>query len=231
MWLRHESERRLIKEMNRKINSSKRLISVAGMVGIGKTTFTEELAARLHFQTSLEKVDGNPYLDAFYQDFERWVFQLQIYFLSERFKESKRMEASPDSFVQDRSIYEDTGIFAAMHYEKGTMSEADYQTYTGLFEAMIMTPYFRKPDLLIYLHGNLEATIARILKRGRGMEKQTPFRYWQEMQQRYEQWIQRFNDCPVLRVDIDDYDLVSHPHSFDQIVAEIEEHLFPTEKI
>ncbi|MFT8318123.1 MAG: deoxynucleoside kinase [Sporolactobacillus sp.] len=217
--------------MDSNMNSPKRLISVAGMVGIGKTTFTEELASRLHFQTSLEKVDGNPYLDAFYQDFERWVFQLQIYFLSERFKESKRMAIDPCSFVQDRSIYEDTGVFAAMHHEKGTMSEADYQTYTSLFQAMVMTPYFRKPDLLIYLHGSLEATIERILERGRSMEKQTPVRYWKEMDQRYEQWINTFRDCPVQKINIEDYDLVHHPHSFDRVVADIEEQLFPAERI
>ncbi|MDD9148510.1 MULTISPECIES: deoxynucleoside kinase [unclassified Sporolactobacillus] len=204
---------------------SKCLISVAGMVGIGKTTFARALAGRLHFRTSLEKVDGNPYLDAFYKDFERWVFQLQIYFLGERFKENKRMDAWPGGFVQDRSIYEDTGIFARMHYEKGTMSEADYRTYTSLFDAMVMTPYFHHPDLLIYLHGSLDATIKRIRSRGRGSEKETPVSYWQEMFQRYEQWIAHFNTCPVLKIDIDDYDLIYHPDSLDSVIPLIEEKL------
>lgn len=201
------------------------LISVAGMVGIGKTTFTKALARQLNYGTSLEKVDGNPYLDAFYKDFKRWVFHLQIYFLGERFKEMKRISTSSGGFVQDRSIYEDTGIFARMHYEKGNMSEADYRTYTSLFEAMVMTPYFRHPDLLIYLHGSLDATIRRINRRGRSMEKETPEGYWKEMNDRYESWIAGFDTCPVLQIDIDDYDLIEHPDSLNQIIPSIENKL------
>ncbi|GGL58005.1 deoxynucleoside kinase [Sporolactobacillus putidus] len=211
--------------MNQSQLPSKCLISVAGMVGIGKTTFAKALAKPLHYRTSLEKVDGNPYLDAFYKDFERWVFHLQIYFLGERFKETKRIDACPGGFVQDRSIYEDTGIFARMHYEKGTMSEADYRTYTSLFDAMVMTPYFHHPNLLIYLHGSLDATIKRIQRRGRGLEKETPISYWREMFDRYEQWIARFDTCPVLKIDIDDYDLLRHPGSLDSILPLIEEKL------
>lgn len=206
-------------------SSSKHLITIAGMVGIGKTTFTKALARRLNYHTSLEKVDGNPYLNAFYKDFSRYVFQLQIYFLSERFKETKRIDASPYGFVQDRSIYEDTGIFARMHYEKGNMSEADYRTYTSLFEAMVMTPYFHAPDLLIYLHGSLDATIRRISRRGRQMERETPVSYWEEMHQRYEQWISHFDACPVLKINIDDYDLISDPASIEPAIPAIQERL------
>ncbi|BBN97309.1 deoxynucleoside kinase [Sporolactobacillus terrae] len=202
-----------------------KLISVAGMVGIGKTTFADAMAHRLGYRTSFEKVDGNPYLDLFYKDFNRWAFHLQIFFLGERFKETKRISASPDNFIQDRSIYEDTGIFAKMHYEKGTMSEADYRTYTSLFEAMVMTPYFRRPDLLIYLHSSLDATVNRICRRGRGLEKETPHSYWQEMYQRYEQWISDFSICPVLKLDIDDYDLVNDPDTGDALAALIQDRL------
>ncbi|MCO7175285.1 deoxynucleoside kinase [Sporolactobacillus kofuensis] len=204
---------------------SHKLISVAGMVGIGKTTFATALAHHLHYRTSFEKVDGNPYLDLFYKDFERWAFHLQIFFLGERFKETQKMAASSESYVQDRSIYEDTGIFAKMHYEKGTMSEADYRTYTSLFDAMVMTPYFRHPDLLIYLHGSLEATIQRICQRGRGLEKETPNSYWEEMFMRYEQWVNEFDLCPVLKINIDDYDLINDSKSADKIVSLVRERL------
>lgn len=206
-------------------NTSKHLITVAGMVGIGKTTFTKALAKCLHYHTSLESVDGNPYLDTFYHDFNRWVFHLQIYFLGERFKEAKRIEKTPGSFIQDRSIYEDTDIFARMHYEKGTMSNADYRTYTSLFEAMVMTPYFRPPDLLIYLYGSLPATLKRIENRGRRMEKKTPVSYWKEMYRRYNDWIDHFQACPVLKINIDEYDLIGRPQSLNRIVPLIEARL------
>ncbi|SFG25826.1 deoxynucleoside kinase [Sporolactobacillus nakayamae] len=207
---------------------SNKLISVAGMVGIGKTTFATAIANRLNYRTSFEKVDGNPYLDLFYKDFERWAFHLQIFFLGERFKETQKIATSTDNFIQDRSIYEDTGIFAKMHHEKGTMSDADYQTYSSLFQAMVMTPYFRHPNLLIYLHGSLDATVNRICQRGRGLEKETPRSYWREMFDRYEQWISHFSICPVLKINIDDYDVVNDPGSADAIAMHIQQLLNET---
>lgn len=200
---------------------SNSVITIAGTVGVGKSTMTTSLANALNFHTSFEKVDTNPYLDKFYQDFDRWSFHLQIYFLAERYKEQKRIFEYGGGFIQDRSIYEDTGIFAKMHYEKGTMTKVDYETYTSLFEAMVMTPYFPHPDLLIYLEGSLDDILARIKERGRPMEQQTPIEYWQEMHERYENWINSFNACPVLRLDIKDYDILHNENSIEPIVERV----------
>ena len=197
------------------------VITIAGTVGVGKSTMTNALAEALHFRTSFEKVDTNPYLNKFYEDFEKWSFHLQIYFLAERFKEQKRIFEYGGGFIQDRSIYEDTGIFAKMHYDKGTMSPTDYETYTNLFGAMVMTPYFPHPDLLVYLEGPMDDVIGRIQERGREMEQQTPHAYWEEMHSRYENWINDFNACPVLRININDYDLMENPEQVDHIVARI----------
>jgi deoxyadenosine/deoxycytidine kinase len=197
------------------------VLTIAGTVGVGKSTMTQALADALNFRTSFENVNQNPYLDRFYDDFEKWSFHLQIYFLAERFKEQKRIFEYGGGFVQDRSIYEDTGIFAKMHKEKGTMDPVDYATYTNLFEAMVMTPYFPHPDLLIYLEGSLDDIVSRIQERGRPMEQQTPIAYWEEMHGRYEKWIDSFNTCPVLRLDINDYDLFKNPHEVETIVERI----------
>ncbi|KOY82026.1 deoxynucleoside kinase [Lysinibacillus sp. FSL H8-0500] len=197
------------------------VITIAGTVGVGKSTMTKALAEALQFRTSFEKVDTNPYLDKFYEDFEKWSFHLQVYFLAERFKEQKRIFEYGGGFIQDRSIYEDTGIFAKMHYDKGTMSPTDYETYTNLFDAMVMTPYFPHPDLLVYLEGPIDAVIGRIQERGRAMEQQTPNNYWIEMHERYEHWINNFNACPVLRLDINDYDLLKNPDAIESIVSRI----------
>ncbi|MEC1180730.1 deoxynucleoside kinase [Metasolibacillus meyeri] len=197
------------------------VITIAGTVGVGKSTMTKALAESLNFRTSFEKVDTNPYLDKFYEDFEKWSFHLQVYFLAERFKEQKRIFEYGGGFIQDRSIYEDTGIFAKMHYDKGTMSPTDYETYTNLFDAMVMTPYFPHPDLLVYLEGPAEDIIGRIQERGRAMEQQTPHDYWYEMHERYENWINNFNACPVLRLNINDYDLMANPEQVEGIVERI----------
>ena len=200
---------------------SSSVITIAGTVGVGKSTMTKALAEALNFRTSFEKVDTNPYLDKFYDDFEKWSFHLQIYFLAERFKEQKRIFEYGGGFIQDRSIYEDTGIFAKMHFEKGTMNPTDYETYTNLFNAMVMTPYFPHPDLLVYLEGPVDDVIGRIQERGREMEQQTPHDYWYEMHGRYEDWINNFNSCPVLRININDYDLMEKPEQVESIVERI----------
>lgn len=209
--------------MNMKYNiPDDALITVAGTVGVGKSTLTTALADRLGFRTSMEKVDHNPYLEKFYHDFERWSFHLQIYFLAERFKEQKAIFEAGGGFVQDRSIYEDTGIFAKMHADQGTMSMTDYETYTSLFEAMVMTPYFPHPDVLIYLEGGLPSILNRIKLRGREMEIQTDVSYWEHMHERYVNWINEFKACPVLRLNIDEYDATDET-SLDQIISQAAE--------
>ena len=197
------------------------VITIAGTVGVGKSTMTKALAEVLDFKTSFEKVDNNPQLEKFYNDFERWSFHLQVYFLAERFKEQKKIFEYGGGFVQDRSIYEDTGIFAKMHYDKGTMSPTDYGTYKNLFDAMVMTPYFPHPNLLIYLEGSFEDIVDRIQERGRQMEKDTPISYWEEMHERYSNWIDEFTACPVLRLNISDYDIVKEEDSLDSILKKI----------
>lgn len=205
------------------------VITIAGTVGVGKSTMTNALANALDFRTSFEKVDTNPYLDKFYADFTRWSFHLQVYFLAERFKEQKRIFEYGGGFIQDRSIYEDTGIFAKMHFEKGTMSKVDYETYTSLFEAMVMTPYFPHPDLLIYLEGSIDDIIGRIKERGRPMEQQTPIDYWNEMHQRYEDWINSFSACPVLRININEYDIKDDDSSIEPVIERISNHIKQTQ--
>lgn len=199
------------------------MFAVAGMVGVGKSTMTRVIASRLSFQASYENVAKNPYLEKFYTDFERWSFHLQIFFLAERFKEQKRIVENGGGFVQDRSIYEDVGIFAKMHADKGTMDAVDYETYMGLYDAMVMTPYFPHPDVLIYLEGPLEAILDRIDERGRNMELQTPRAYWEEMYRRYEQWINSFTACPIVRLNITEYDLLSKEEDVDRIIEKIAE--------
>ncbi|MEB8125766.1 deoxynucleoside kinase [Staphylococcus succinus] len=197
------------------------VITIAGTVGVGKSTLTSALAERLNFRTSFENVDHNPYLDKFYNDFERWSFHLQVYFLAERFKEQKRMFEYGGGFVQDRSIYEDVDIFAKMHEEQGTMTPEDFKTYSELFNAMVMTPYFPKPDVLIYLECDYDEVIDRIKQRGRQMEIETEPEYWKKLFKRYDDWISEFNACPVVRVNINEYDLHDDPDSLDPIIDKI----------
>ncbi len=108
-----------------------------------------------------------------------------------------------------------------MHREKGTMNETDYNTYKSLFDAMVMTPYFPHPDLLIYLEGSFEDVLDRLKSRGRQMEQDTPIEYWREMYDRYEEWVNNFNTCPVMRININDYDLFNNEQSIEPILERI----------
>ncbi|GEL08411.1 deoxynucleoside kinase [Salisediminibacterium halotolerans] len=197
------------------------LFTLAGTVGVGKSSLTNRLAEALEMKPAFEKVEGNPYLEDYYDDFKKWSFHLQMYFLAERFKQQKHMHEQGMGYVQDRSIYEDVGIFAQLQYDQGNMTERDFNTYHSLFEAMVMNPYFPKPDVLIYIDGSFESIMRRIEERGREMEIQTPRDFWLDLHQRYQIWINQFNECPVLHLDIDYYDCFD-PDSIKSIVRALE---------
>lgn len=124
-------------------------------------------------------------------------------------------------FIQDRSIYEDVDIFAKMHEEQGTMKPEDFETYSNLFNAMVMTPYFPKPDVLIYLESDYKSVLNRIHSRGREMEMNTDPEYWKKLFARYDAWINQFNACPVVRVNINEYDLYEDPDSIDAVLEKV----------
>ncbi|MGJ9381971.1 deoxynucleoside kinase [Salipaludibacillus sp. CF4.18] len=209
-----------MKRIQHNLNSQS-LITLAGTVGVGKSTLTNALSGALGFKPAFEKVDGNPYLEDYYDDFKKWSFHLQMYFLAERFKQQKQMHEEGLGYVQDRSIYEDVGIFAKLQYNQGNMTNRDYDTYRSLFEAMVMSPYFPKPDVLIYIDGSFESIMQRIQSRGREMEINTPDKFWSDLYFRYQEWIGTFQECPILHLDIDHYDC-NDVDSIKEIVKSLE---------
>lgn len=182
------------------------VIAIAGTVGVGKSTLTEQLSKKLGFKTAFEQVEGNPYLEKYYSEFEKWGFHLQIFFLSERFKAHKQIFESGGGYILDRTIYEDLEIFAKSNYENGTMSDDDFFTYMELYKAMVYSPYFKDPDLVIYIEGDMDMIMSRINQRGRKMEINTGLDYWMQLYGRYDDWINKFNRAPLLRINIADYD-------------------------
>ncbi len=200
---------------------SSTVIAIAGTVGVGKSTLTKKLAEKLNLRTSFEKVDDNPYLDKYYKDFKRWGFHLQTFFLAERFKAQKKMFEYGGGFVQDRTIYEDLEIFAKMNHDNQTMSDEDYKTYQELFSAMVYSPYFNPPDIVIYIEGDIEQILQRINERGRQMEIDTDETYWRNLYDRYLNWIDTYTESPLLRVNINDYD-VEDEKSIDLIIDKID---------
>ena len=144
-------------------------IAVAGNIGSGKTTLTGLLARHYGWEPHFESVDFNPYLVDFYNDMQRWSFNLQVYFLNKRLKDIVEFQNSGKNVIQDRTIYEDAMIFAPNLHDMGLMDTRDFENYSSLFELMQrMVGY---PDLLIYLRSSIPNLVAQIQKRGREYEK------------------------------------------------------------
>ncbi len=205
------------------------LIGVAGMVGSGKSTLTKALAARFGLQRAMESVDAdNPWLERFYEGPEsrqRYALELQLHFLATRFQSMRLMRARGGSWILDRTWYEDAEVFARGHFEDGLMSALEYRLYEDLYTELLHSPAARPPRLLVYLHGPLDHIVRRIEERGRPAERDTEPAYWAALHERYARWIERFRHCPVLSIDVREYDLVRDPGAIEEIAARVRQRL------
>ncbi len=182
-------------------------ISVAGNIGAGKSSLVQILAQEFGWQPYYELVGDHPYLEDYYKDMARWGFHAQIYFLAQRYEQHQEIADTPISVVQDRSMYEDYEIFVKGLLEQGILSPRDFHTYRKLYLALIRT--VAPPTLLIYLRASVPTLLERIRQRDRGYEREIPPEYLDRLNQRYEDWMKRFNLCPVLTFDCDRLDFVN----------------------
>ena len=204
-------------------------IAIAGNIGSGKTTLTKMLAAHYGWTPKFESVDFNPYLADFYEDMERWSFNLQIYFLNKLFQDVVEISKHQEVIIQDRTIYEDARIFAPNLHAMGLMSTRDFESYSDLFD--LMMSLVNPPDLLIYLRSSIPNLIAQIQKRGREYERSIRIDYITGLNQRYEDWIKDYKSR-LLIIDVDNIKFENKPEDFQQITDKIDAELyglFPTE--
>ena len=207
----------------------RRFIAVAGNIGVGKSTLVHLLSERLGWAPFYEPEAENPYLPDFYRDMRAWAFHSQVFFLSHRLRIHHRLMLHPTSVVQDRSVYEDAEIFARNLYLQGHMAERDWQTYRGLYDALVT--FLPPPDLVVYLRASVPTLQARIARRGRDYERGISAEYLAQLNRLYEEWLQNFTLCPVLTVPADDLDYVAHPPHLDLIVSKIQEKLAGKEEV
>jgi len=207
----------------------KHLILVAGNIGSGKTSLTERIGERLGWRTAYESVADNPYLPNFYKDMKKWSFHLQVFFLGHRAKQHQEMAADPRSAIIDRSIYEDAFIFCRALNHMGNLSELDYHTYQNVFNLLI--PTLPKPSMLIYLRCPVEVLVQRIQQRGRDIESSISADYLALLESYYDDWINSFEDCPVLTIRTDDLDFVHKKKHLDIVIKRIKEKLTGKEEV
>ncbi len=201
----------------------KKFIAVAGNIGVGKSTLTALLTEGVGWEPFYEAVDDNPYLADFYKDMRQWSFHSQVFFLSRRLRHHRELLDRPGTVVQDRTVYEDAEIFAENLYRQGNMSERDYRTYRGLYEAMGL--FLPPPNLIVYLRASVPTLQKRIRMRGRDFEQEVPADYLEQLNRLYEEWIEGFSLCPVLTVPSDNLDFVKYNSHMELIAAKIVEKL------
>ncbi len=198
-------------------------IGIAGNIGSGKTTLTRMLAEHYGWTPKYESVTYNPYLEDYYKDIPRWSYNLETYFLAQRFRDLLEISKSDDVIIQDRTILEGVEIFVANNLELGNLSQRDYDTYMLLYK--LMMSLVRPPDLLIYLRASVPHLVARIQKRGRDYEQTISLEYLGGLNRRYEEWIGSYTGN-LLIIDTDNLDFENNPEDFEAITDKIDSRLY-----
>lgn len=198
-------------------------IAIAGNIGAGKTTLTTLLSKHYGWVPNYETVDDNPYLNDFYNDMQRWSFNLQIFFLNSRFKQVVDIRKSGKTVIQDRTIYEDAEIFAPNLHDMGLMSTRDFENYKALFN--LMAELIQPPDLLIYLRASVPTLVNQIQQRGREYEESIRLDYLKMLNERYEIWINKYTDSKLLVVNVDDLNFHNNQEDLSKIIDRIDAEL------
>ena len=199
-------------------------IAIAGNIGSGKTTLTRMLAKHYGWEVRYEKVVDNPYLSDYYKDIRRWSFNLEVYFLKERFKDILEIAKAENTIIQDRSIFEGVYVFTKNNHEQGTISDRDFETYMELFDNMVSI--VREPDLMIYLRADIKHLVNNIQKRGRDYEQAIQLDYLKGLNKSYEEFIYNDYKGRVLTIDVNDMDYEHNPLDFRKITETIDPLLY-----
>lgn len=198
-------------------------IAVAGNIGSGKTTLANLLAKHYNWDVQLEDMDDNPYISDFYEDMQRWSFNLQVYFLNVRFNNVKKIRANSKTVIQDRTIYEDACIFAPNLHAMGLMSTRDFDNYISLYNSL--NSMIQPPDLMIYLRGSIPTLVKQIQQRGRDYEDSIRLDYLKRLNERYEAWISTYKTGKLIILDIDELDFEGDSTDANFVINKIEAEL------
>lgn len=194
-------------------------VAIAGNIGAGKTTLTAQLSKHFGWDVHYESTDDNPYLSDFYEDMQRWAFNLQIFFLNSRYQQVLRILSGDRTVIQDRTIYEDAYIFAPNLHDMGLMSTRDFQNYFQLFKTM--SSQIQPPDLLIYLRAGIPTLVSHIQERGRDYEGNMSLDYLKRLNERYENWISTYKEGRLLIIHVDNMDFKNNPEDLGEIINQV----------
>lgn len=198
-------------------------IAVSGNIGAGKTTLTGLLSNHYGWDAHFEDADQNPYMNDFYAEMQRWSFNMQIYFLNNRFSQVLDIRGGRKGVIQDRTIYEDAYIFAPNLHSMGLMTTRDFETYFSLFN--LLDRFVQPPDLLVYLRASVPRLVSQIQNRGREYEEAIRLDYLKRLNERYEAWVSTYDKGKLLIIDIDNNNFRDEPEDLGAIIHKIDTEL------
>ncbi len=198
-------------------------IAVSGNIGAGKTTLTGLLSKHYGWDAHFEDADENPYMNDFYAEMQRWSFNMQIYFLNNRFSQVLEIRDGKKGVIQDRTIYEDAYIFAPNLHSMGLMTTRDFEAYFSLFN--LLDKFVQPPDLLVYLRASVPRLVSQIQNRGREYEEAIRLDYLKRLNERYEAWVSTYDKGKLLIIDIDNNNFRDEPEDLGAIIHKIDTEL------
>ncbi|MBI72134.1 MAG: deoxynucleoside kinase [Candidatus Marinimicrobia bacterium] len=188
-------------------------IAVEGSIGVGKTSLSKILAAKLQCKLILEEFEDNPFLSEFYKDPERYAFQTQLFFLLSRYKQQldfQQIDIFTKSIVSDYMFMKDR-IFASLN-----LSEKEMNLYDNV--ALILEKNMINPDLIIFLQSDTDRLMRNIKSRGRNYESNMDWNYIDALNQIYNEFFFRYDKSPLLIINTNDIDFVNDKNDLNEIL-------------
>ncbi|MCM3127990.1 MULTISPECIES: deoxynucleoside kinase [unclassified Paenibacillus] len=200
-------------------------IAVEGPIGAGKTTLSTMLSQELNIPLLKEIVEENPFLGKFYDNIEEWSFQLEMFFLCNRYKQ---LEDTTTKYIQHgQQVISDYHIYKNLIFAKRTLSGVKWEKYRQIYH--ILTGDLPKPDLIIYIRADLQTLLKRIKMRGRSFEQNMDTAYLEQLIIDYDHAMASLAesepDTKIITIDGNQIDFVTHREQFDLIVSEVKEYI------
>ncbi len=198
---------------------SLKYIAIEGVIGAGKTTLADMLAKEIGAKTIMEEFETNPFLEDFYQDPSRYAFQVQMFFLLNRFQQQQKLiqaDIFHQKIVSDYTFDKDR-IFATLN-----LNDKEMKLYDGM--AKIMEKEIVIPGLVIYLQSSTKHLLNNIRKRNRSYEKNISEDYIRGLNELYNSFFFNYEKSPLLVIKTDELDFKESKEDFKDILVEINHH-------
>lgn len=188
-------------------------ICIEGNIGSGKTSLVEKLCFEYSSTKVLEQFQDNPFLPLFYQNPERYAFTVELFFLTERYKQLQNIIVTPDLFVEH--IISDFTFVKSLLFARKNLEEEEYRLFQMLYS--VFSKSFPNPDILVYLHRDVDMVIDNIKERSRSYEQDISPDYLKKIQDSYFEYLRNITSFPVLILDLKDMDFVSNENNYETL--------------